>query len=99
MRWIDGHLDLAYLAVNGADIGAEPDDPAKRCVSLPALRQAGVDLCFATIFTEPGEEAAGKPYGYRSSADLDAARAAGVRQLEIYERLEKQRELSIVRRA
>ena len=60
MRWIDGHLDLAYLAENGADIGAEPPDPAKRCVSLPALRQAGVELCFATIFTEPGEQVAGK---------------------------------------
>ncbi len=93
-RWIDGHLDLACLALLGHDLRREADDDCERCVSLPALRQAGVTLAFATIFTHPK---AGEPAGYDGPDDLDGAERAGFEQVEIYERLEAEGELSIVR--
>src|SRR5690242_4463298 len=61
MHWIDGHLDLAYISQCGCDLTRDEIDPDKCCVSLPTLRQAGVTLAFATIFTEPGVD---QPYGY-----------------------------------
>ncbi|HRP61912.1 MAG TPA: membrane dipeptidase [Phycisphaerales bacterium] len=94
MHWIDGHLDLAYLGVCGRDLRRPCPDPAVGCLSLPALREANVQIAFATIFTEPGAEG---PGAYPSSDDLDAAEAAGLRQLAHYERLEAEGELSIVR--
>ncbi len=53
-------------------------------MSLPALREAGVDLAIATIFTEPSDT-------------LDGAEAAGRAQMDLYRDLETQRELSVVR--
>ncbi len=98
MRWIDGHLDLAYLALGGRDLRAPCADPSQGCISLPELREAGVETAFATIFTEPGVEQGGHPCGYPGSDDLDAAEAAGRRQVEFYEQLESEGELSVVRR-
>ncbi|MHC5008409.1 MAG: membrane dipeptidase, partial [Planctomycetota bacterium] len=97
MRWIDGHLDLAYLALCGRDLSVACPDPAAGCVSLPALREAGVGLVLATIFTEPGVTDPSELYGYGSSDDLDDAERAGRRQLDVYERLEAQGEIGIVR--
>ena len=97
MRWIDGHLDLAYLALCGRDLRVACPDPAAGCVSLPALREAGVGLVLATIFTEPGVTDPSELYGYGSSDDLDDAERAGRRQLDVYERLEAQGEIGIVR--
>ncbi len=99
MNWVDGHLDLAYLAATGRDmtVRTRPADPG--AVSLPDLREAGIDLVFATIFTEAGPEHAGEPYGYLDSNDLDAAERAGRLQLEWYEQMEEAGELSIVRRS
>ena len=97
MRWIDGHLDLAYLAVNGRDM-LRDQPPAGACVTLGALRQADVEVAFGTIFTEPtpGEPESSKPYCYRAD-DIDGAEAAGLRQLEIYERWEAAGAIAIVR--
>lgn len=97
MRWFDGHLDLAYLAVNGRDIQQRCADSAKGCVSLPDLRAGNVHAYFATVFTEPGETVAHQPHGYSSSDDLDAAERAGRLQLDCYLNLERQGELTIVR--
>lgn len=103
MPWIDGHLDLAFMALDGRDLCAACDDPEQACISLPSLREAGVDLVFATIFSAPGElpeaDAQGweHPCRYPSSDDLDAAERAGLCQIELYQRLEKAGELSIVR--
>jgi membrane dipeptidase len=94
VKWIDGHLDLAYLAVSGRDLRVSCQVAEKGCVSLPALREAGVEIAFATIFTGPGEEG---PVRYPTSDDLDAAEAAGLRQLQVYEKLESEGELTIVR--
>lgn len=94
--FVDGHLDLAYLAVLGRDLRVPCAPGTGGCVSLPALRAAGIDLVFGTIFTEPGAAAA---FGYASSDDLDAAEAAGRRQLDVYEQLEREGEIAIVRTA
>ncbi len=67
------------------------------CITLPALREAGVDLAFATIFTEPSSNRTPGPCAYRSSGDLDAAEAAGLRQVEFYHQLEQEGEITIVR--
>jgi membrane dipeptidase len=95
LRWIDGHLDLAYLALNGRDLTTPlpPDDPG--CVTLPALREAGVDVVLGTIFTELG---VATPYGYASIDDLDGAERAGAAQLEWYQRMEDAGEIAIVRK-
>jgi membrane dipeptidase len=98
MRWIDGHLDLAYLALCGRDLRVPCPDPAAGCVSLPELREAGVGLVLGTVFTEPGVMDRSRPYGYPDSGDLDGAEAAGLRQLELYDRLETEGEIAIVRR-
>ena len=82
--WIDAHLDLAYLALRGRDLRVPCPDPLTACVSLPAMREAGIELAFATIFTEPDEP--------------DGAEAAGLRQVEVYKALESEGEISIVRR-
>jgi membrane dipeptidase len=97
MRWIDGHLDLAYTAVRGRDITAPCADLSSGCVSLPALRDADVRIAIATIFTEPGVFGPDHPHGYPASDDLDAAEAAGLRQLEIYEKLEQSGHIAIMR--
>jgi membrane dipeptidase len=96
VHWIDGHLDLAYLAVQGRDLRRRVDDD-DACVSLPALRDAPVTLAMATIFTAPGRS--DDPACYRDSDDVEAAEAAGRRQLAVYERLESEGALSIVRTA
>ncbi|MFO0874857.1 MAG: membrane dipeptidase [Phycisphaerales bacterium] len=97
-RWIaDGHLDLAYLALSGRDLTAPRADDDRGCVTLPALARGGVRLAFATIFTELGGDPATNPVAYRESADAAAAEAAGLRQLECYEALERAGHLRIVR--
>jgi membrane dipeptidase len=97
VHWIDGHLDLAYLALCGRDLRVPCPDPLEGCVSLPALREAQVRLVLATIFTEPGVTDRSQLYGYPSSDDLDDAALAGRRQLEVYDRLEAEGEIGIVR--
>jgi membrane dipeptidase len=95
--WIDAHLDLAYLHLAGPVIDAEAPDAAARGVSLPALSRGDVRIALGTIFTEVGPEAAGTPWGYRDPDDREAAHAAGVRQLEVYEALEREGKLRIIR--
>ncbi|MEY4182852.1 MAG: hypothetical protein RLZZ217_1478 [Planctomycetota bacterium] len=97
-RWCDGHLDLAYLALHGHDLGAEVEDPSARCVSLPALARGRVTTVLGTIFTERGPEGSGKAWGYDAD-DPASAFAAGVRQLEWYETMERAGRLRIVRTA
>jgi hypothetical protein len=38
MNWVDGHLDLGYLAVTGRDLTRHLEDHETGCISLPALR-------------------------------------------------------------
>lgn len=83
--WFDAHLDLACLAVLGRDMLA----PLDRCggpwqpaaVTLAAMR-GHVTHCLGTIFTEAGGSDA---VGY-AEGDAEAAHAAGLAQLVVYER-------------
>lgn len=93
--WIDGHLDLAYLALSGRDLRRPQADPAVGCISYPALAEGGVRLVFATIFTEAG--APGSPAGYRDRDDREGAASAGRDQLAWYEAEEAAGRLRIVR--
>ncbi len=97
MPWIDGHLDLAYLAVSGRNLKAPFPDPQAGCVSLPALRSAAFDVVAATIFTAPASTGEHGAAAYRDG-DAAAAEAVGLRQLDIYKRLESEGEISIVRK-
>lgn len=99
MRWIDGHLDLAYLAVSGRDMRGVPADASAACVTLPTVRQGGIEIAFATIFTEPGVFGPDHPHGYPASDDLDAAEAAGRKQIEVYEQWHASGEATIARSA
>ncbi|MHC5022536.1 MAG: dipeptidase [Planctomycetota bacterium] len=99
MDWIDGHLDLAYLAVCGRDVRAPCPDPHVGCISLPALREAGVGTIFGTIFTEPDARGPDAPFTYRDRDDLDGAEAAGRRQLDVYESLAADGQITLVRNA
>lgn len=89
MRFFDGHLDLACLAINGRDLTRdEPDQPpwAPGCITFPALRRAGVVGFMGTIFTEAGgQDRVGYPAG-----DAQAAHAVGVAQLDLYRRWHEQ---------
>ena len=93
--WIDGHLDLAYLAQHGVDLLATSAQPDRFGVNLPALAAGGAGLVLGTIFTERGST---DPWGYPSDDDGAAAERAGRLQLEIYERLEASGAIRIVRR-
>lgn len=99
MQFVDAHLDLAYLAVNGRDVLADEVDPAAGCVSLPRLRRGGVELAFGTIFTEAGVNPETHPHGYRDADDAATAELAGIAQLEVYEQWEAMGEIAIVRTA
>lgn len=95
MNWIDGHLDLAYIALDGRNLLKPcPDDSG--CISFPDLKAGGVSFAFATIFTEPDPDDAGDPCGYPRD-DREAAHRAGMVQLEYYQRLESKGEIKFVR--
>ena len=103
---VDGHLDLAYLGLMAAtappgqpsrDLLSDLPPDARGCVTLPALRRAGVRLVCATIFTESGASEAGNPVAYSGPDDVDGAALAGRRQLEWYQTLETQGAVRIVR--
>jgi membrane dipeptidase len=93
--WIDGHLDLAYLSQHGVDLRVPSVQPDRFGVSLPALARGGVGLVLGTIFTERGSADA---WGYPADDDGSVAERAGRLQLEIYERLEADGHIRIVRR-
>ncbi|ALW88828.1 dipeptidase [Deinococcus actinosclerus] len=84
---IDGHLDLAFNALNGRDLtlglealrAADPVPDETATVSLPELRGAGVRVCFGTLFALP--HGAGSPGGY---GDHAGARAQALAQLDTY---------------
>ena len=93
--WIDGHLDLAYLAQQGLDLRSPSSQPDRFGVTLPALRAGGVRLALATLFTERGSR---DPWGYPADDDGNAAWSAAMRQMDIYRSLETAGALQLVRR-
>lgn len=95
--WADGHLDLAYLAVNGRDMRAAVTDEAPHALTLASLRDGGVRVALGTIFTEHGGDPAKDRAAYLDSADLEGAHRAGALQLDWYEAMERAGEIAIVR--
>ena len=95
--WVDAHLDIAYLAVNGRDMRAPVAADAPHALTLPALRDADVRVAFGTIFTELGGDPAKERAAYRDSDDLDGAHRVGLMQLEWYEAMERAGEIDIIR--
>lgn len=91
--WIDGHLDLACMAVEGRDIHAPCPDPVAACISLPDLACSPIQVIFGTIFTAPAQDP-GSRAGYEY-VDVETAHAAGVMQLEIYQQLEESGHLAM----
>jgi membrane dipeptidase len=93
-RWFDAHLDLAYLAVLGRDMLADPKDAGgpdlPGCVTLPSLRAGRITACLGTIFTEVGADHAA---GYTDAA---GAHRAGLRQVEVYQRWEQAGEIELM---
>ena len=92
---IDGHLDLAYLVLQGVQLERPSADPQRFGVNLPALRAGGVGLALGTIFTEHGSSEA---WGYRADDDGREAHEAGLRQLRVYQGLEAAGAIRVVRR-
>lgn len=89
----DGHLDLAFLTEIGRDMHAELDDCRGRLhpasVTLASLSASPVRACLGTIFTEAVPDPADPkaetgPFAY-PAGDALAARAAGLRQLKLYQ--------------
>ncbi len=84
-RWIDGHLDLAYLALDPnskRDMFAPLPEHSTACISFPSLKAARLPIALATIFTELGGSPT-DPCAYHAG-DPESAHAAGVRQLDWY---------------
>lgn len=81
---VDAHLDLAYGALElGRDLTLPLEEIRKRdpgtkgipTVTLPALREGGVALVFATLFASPGK-----------FPDPEMAHRAALAQLDVYRR-------------
>ncbi|MCX7600781.1 MAG: dipeptidase [Meiothermus sp.] len=91
---VDAHLDLAHNVVDlGRDLtlplaelrkcDAHPNVPV---VTLPALREGKVGICFATLWVDP-----------RQHTDPQSAYQQALRQLEVYLRWEEQALVRILR--
>ena len=95
--WADGHLDLAYLAVNGRDMRAPVPDDAAHSLTLASMREGGVRVALGTIFTELGGDPAKDRAAYIDSNDVEGAHRAGLLQLEWYESMERAGDIAIIR--
>jgi membrane dipeptidase len=87
MLIIDAHLDLSYNALTGQDVlrparERKPTGPEIPTVGLPDLRDGGVGLICATIFTEPSINGS---RGYRTA---DEAYVQGQQHLAWYQQQE-----------
>lgn len=96
-NWVDGHLDLAYVAALTGDLRCEPSPSCQRSLSLGGLSRGRVGLVAATIFVEPGAESRGKPWGYEDHDDWVGANRAALLQIAHYEQMEREGLVHIVR--
>ena len=91
MHWIDGHIDLAYVAMCGRNIFEPCKETEKSCISIPDLAKSSISTFFGTIYTSQANNFC----GYGNSSNREAAFAAGAKQLEIYKNIESKGLLSI----
>jgi membrane dipeptidase len=93
MNWIDGHIDLAYIALQGRNIRIPCIHPEDDCISIPDLMDSPIQTFFGTIYTSPHH----KVCGYGDHTDREAAFQAGLKQVQIYQELEADGLLQIQR--
>jgi len=103
MFWVDGHLDLAYLAEMGRDLSKPlaslPTHPEVPAVTFDSLHDGRIRCAFATIFIEPDSN---EPCGYtRGTGNLakESAHEAGIRQIDRYTQWEEENHIQIIRNA
>lgn len=97
--WCDGHLDIAYLALEGRDVraslGEATQGPQPPSITFPALKEGHVQWALATIFPVPKAFAS---YGY-AKGDIQAAHQQGIEQLKWYHLWEREGWVKIARDA
>ncbi len=101
--WVDGHLDLAYLAEMGRNLTKPlallPQHPEVPAVTFDSLRDGQIRYAFATIFIEPDSD---EPCGYTRGTDnraKESAYQAGIRQIDRYIQWKKESHIRIIRNA
>ena len=93
--WLDAHLDMAWAAVQGRDLTTPCPDRSEAALSLPDLAEGDVHYAFATIFTDPPS-----PQMIATHTDEEIrnwCHEAGLEQLAVYENLERDGHIRIVR--
>lgn len=102
---IDGHLDLAYNALDKKrDVTLELDvlrhqeqrKQEEAMVTLPELHRAGIGIVFATIFVMPRAAKAGDDV-YRTYSTANEARSLAIDQLQLYQRWEQEGRIAMLR--
>lgn len=91
--WIDGHLDLACFAEMGRDLYTPCTKTSGECISIPDLKGSPIRTVFGTIFTAPKQNPTSTQF-FEYSNDEEAWEA-GKRQLDIYEKLQREGHISI----
>ncbi len=81
--WVDGHIDLASIAIHGRDILAKSEHPQEACITIPDLLDSPIRTFFGTIYTTFTNGS----FGFTSSDDRDGAYRAGLEQLAVYDLL------------
>ena len=106
--FVDGHLDLAYNALQERDQtvpldglrALEARTAEEAMVTLPELAGAGIGVVFATLFVMPRHHAGADAHPglplYETAAE---AHAAALRQLELYENWEERGFVRIIHSA
>ncbi len=90
VHWIDGHIDLASIAVMGRDILTKSTNPQEACITIPDLLDSPIRTFFGTIYTTFTNSS----FGFDSSDDRDGAHRSGLEQLAVYDRLVEEGHLS-----
>lgn len=81
--WIDGHIDLASIAVRGRDILTQSENAQEACITIPDLLDSPIRTFFGTIYTTFTNGS----FGFDSSNDREGAHRAGLEQLAVYDKL------------
>lgn len=104
--FVDGHLDLAYNVLQQRDLTLPLDTlrelearaAEEAMVTLPELARAGTGVVFATLFVMPRQHAGSAAHpGLPTYTTPAEARAAAVKQLEVYQRWEDSGKVRIIR--
>lgn len=103
---IDAHLDLAYNVLEGRDptlplLEYRAVDPMagvqRATTTLGGLREAGVRLCFGTIFTMPAGKSSMSDATLAGYTDHAGAREQALQNLDVYQRWEERGLIRLLR--